>query len=79
MPALFYALTRPLLPAGVDHMICDMVVVYSALPAATLLPAYAIQYDPDERNQFEAAGICVVSTLLSTLTIPLWFYFLHQL
>ncbi len=79
MPIIFFLLTRLLLLLNIDPMICNMIVVYAALPTASLLPAYAIQYDPDPENQFSAAGACVISTLFSTLTVPVWYLILQNL
>lgn len=73
MPAIFFVFSRGLLLLGVEKLVCDIVVVFSALPAASLLPAYTAQYDPDPENHFTAAGTCVISTLLSTITLPIWF------
>ena len=73
MPALFYALFRPLLAVGLEKIIFQMVVVYCALPTSSLLPAYAVQYDPDPENQLNAAAASVWSVLLSAVTIPIWF------
>ena len=64
---------------GADPIIADMIVIYAALPTASLLPAYALQYDPDPENQFTAAGTCVISTLFSTVSIPLWHLLLQAL
>jgi len=72
MPALFVLLTRPLYSLGVDPMIIDMIIVYSAFPIASLLPTFILQYDPDPEVQFEAASITIIATLLSIVTIPFW-------
>lgn len=79
MPAIFFGLTRLLALTKIDPIIGDMIVIYSALPTASLLPAYTLQYDPDPENQFTAAGACVISTLFSTVTIPLWHTLLQVL
>ena len=79
MPAIFLGLTRLLLLTSIDPIIPNMIVIYAALPTASLLPAYALQYDPDPENQFTAAGTCVISTLFSTVTIPLWHLLLQAL
>ena len=73
MPLLFFLLTRPLMATGVDRIIVQMVVVYCALPTSSLLPAYAVQYDPDPDNQLNAAAASVLSVLLSAVTVPIWF------
>ena len=79
MPAIFLGLTRLLLLTPLDPIIANMIVIYAALPTASLLPAYALQYDPDPENQFTAAGTCVISTLFSTVTIPLWYLLIQAL
>ena len=49
-----------------------MVVIFTALPVASLLAAFTIQYDPAQDSQFEAAATVLLSTLLSAFTIPVW-------
>ncbi|MDD2956780.1 MAG: hypothetical protein PHD67_10805, partial [Oscillospiraceae bacterium] len=71
MPAVFFFLTR-LLP--LDPTLSNIVVIYAALPVASLLAAFTIRYDPD--SQFESAGSVLISTLLSAVTIPLWVHIL---
>lgn len=73
MPAFFFAVTRPAKAVGLDPMICNMIVIYSALPTAGLLPAYAMQYDSNPDNQFSAASACVLSALLAAPALPLWY------
>ena len=68
-PAIFLGIMM-LLP--VDPLIAKVVVVYTALPCASLLAAFTIQYNPDPRARMEAAGGVLLSTLLSAVTIPLW-------
>lgn len=72
MPLIFLALTRPLLMLGLDPVLCNMIVIYAALPCASLTAVYALQYEPDPDVQFEAAGSVFFATLLSTITIPIW-------
>ena len=55
-----------------DILILSVVLVYSSLPIASLIPAYTIRYDPDPRTQAEAAGALLYSTLLSMITVPIW-------
>lgn len=73
MPAFFFLVTRLAKNAGLNPIICDMIVIYSTLPTAGLLPAYAIQYDPSPDNQFNAASACVLSALLAALALPMWY------
>ena len=73
MPFIFLIVTRGLLAIGVEKLICDMMVIYSALPIPTLLAAYVMRYDPDPDNQFSSIGAIVISILLCTVTVPLWY------
>jgi len=72
MPALFLVPIRMLANIGVDPLICNIIMIYTALPIAALLPVYTMQYDPNEDNQLMAAGASAVSAMISTITIPLW-------
>jgi predicted permease len=76
MPALFFLLSRLLLMMGVEDLLCQIFVVYTALPVASLLPVYSIKYDPDPDNHLDAAGACILSVILSAVTIPVWFMLL---
>ncbi len=76
MPAIFFVLTRLLLLTGIDSMICDMIVIYSALPIASMTAAFTVQYDPDKNTQFIAAGSVFFSVLLSMITLPIWYMLL---
>jgi predicted permease len=71
MPAVFLGLTR-LLP--LDATISGLLVIFAALPVASLMAAYIIKYDPPA--QLESAGSVLISTLLSAFTIPLWAFIL---
>ena len=56
-----------------DPAVAKIVVVYSALPVASMLNAFTIQYDPGEPEaMLESAGSVFYSTLLCAVTIPLW-------
>lgn len=68
-PAIF---TGIMLLLPVEPLIAKVVVIYAALPCASLLAAFTIQYDPNPRDRMEAAGGVLLSTLLSAATIPLW-------
>ena len=76
MPALFFGVSRLLLMAGVDSLLCNMFVVYGALPTASLLPVYAVKYDPNPENQLHAAGVSMISVFLSAITVPIWYLLL---
>jgi predicted permease len=73
---LFFLLSRLFFMMGVDELLCQIFVVYTALPVASLLPVYSIKYDPDPDNHLDAAGACILSVILSAVTIPVWFMLL---
>ena len=73
LPMVFFGLTRIPLLLGVDPILCNMIVIYSALPCASLTAAYAVQYEKDPEVHFEAAGIVFFATLMSSITVPIWF------
>ena len=56
----------------VDALVAKIVVIYAALPVASLLAAYTIKYDPDPQARLEGAGSVFISLLFFALTIPLW-------
>lgn len=76
MPALLFGISRLLLFAGVDELLCNMLVVYGALPTSSLLPVYAMKYDPDPENHLRAAGVSMISVFVSAITIPIWYIIL---
>lgn len=76
MPALFFGISRLLLLAGVDELLCNMLVVYGALPTSSLLPVYAMKYDPDPENHLRAAGVSMISVFVSAITVPIWYMIL---
>lgn len=57
---------------GLKKELAQVVVIFSALPTASLLAAFTIQYDPDQEAQFEAAASVLLSCLCCAATIPLW-------
>ncbi|NCB63541.1 MAG: hypothetical protein EOM52_07995, partial [Clostridia bacterium] len=63
-PALFFG-AMLLLP--VDPLIAKVVVIFAALPVASLLAAFTIQYDPAPESCFLSAGGVLLSTLLSAV------------
>lgn len=72
-PAAFFGIAKLLLLFGVAEMPCQMFVIFAALPASSLMPVYAVKYDPNPENHLRAAGSGVISVLFSALSIPLWF------
>lgn len=69
LPALVLGLS---LLIGLEREIAQQVVMFAALPVASLLAAFTIQYDPDQETQFEAAAAVLLSTFFCAFTIPLW-------
>ena len=69
LPGLLLLLTR-LLP--VENQLSNLMVIYAALPISSMMAAFTLQYDPAPEAHFESAGVVLLSTLLSALTIPLW-------
>lgn len=76
MPALFFGISRLFLLLGVEKLLCDILVIYAAFPVASLLPIYAIRFDPEPENQLNAAAATIISVFLSAITIPIWYLFL---
>ncbi len=73
MPALFFGISRLLLLLNIDEILCQIFVIYAALPVASLMSVYALRYDPDPENHLMAAGTSAISVLLSAVTIPIWY------
>lgn len=71
MPALTIALLY-FLP--LDPLVAKVVVIFSALPVASLLAAFTIQYDPEPGARLESAGSVLFSIIACAVTIPLWAY-----
>jgi predicted permease len=69
LPGLFLALS---LLIGLEKELAQVVVMFTALPVASLIAAFTIQYDPNEETQFEAAAAVLLSTAFAAVTIPLW-------
>lgn len=69
LPGLILALA---LAAGLEPELAQVAVIFTALPVASLLAAFTIQYDPEEESQFQAAAAVLLSTLACAVTIPMW-------
>ena len=69
IPALFLALC---LLFHLEAELAQVVVIFAALPVASLLAAFTIQYDPSQESQFQAAAAVLLSTFFAAFTIPLW-------
>ena len=61
-----------LLPFNIDPLIVKCAVFYSAMPVATLIPTYVMQYIPDTESSTTAGVSVFLSTILSIATVPLW-------
>ncbi len=77
MPLLFLGILKLItLAVPLDPMVSSMVLVYTALPVSSLISAYTVQCDPDVSDQVEASGALLYSTVLSMLTVPVWYHVL---
>jgi len=56
----------------VDPLVAKTVVIYSALPVASLLAAFTIQYNPEPEAILESSGSVFFSIIACSITIPLW-------
>lgn len=54
------------------HELARPIVICSALPIASMMATFTIQYDPDPEAHFESAGAVLISTILAVATIPFW-------
>ena len=73
LPAVILALS---LLIGLERELAQVVVMFTALPVASLIAAFTIQYDPDQEAQFEAAAAVLLSAIFACVTIPLWSWLL---
>jgi len=73
LPALILGLSVLI---GLEKELAQVVVMFTALPVASLIAAFTIQYDPNQETQFEAAAAMLLSTVLACVTIPLWSWLL---
>lgn len=76
LPALFLVLV---LAIGLERELAQVIVIFGALPTASLLAAYTIQYDPSPEAQFEAAAAVLFSVIFAALTLPMWAWLLNLL
>lgn len=79
LPALFFGISRIMIAAGFDITIAKMMVIYTALPVASMMAAFTVKYDPDKETQFEAAGSVFLATIMSMVTLPLWYLLLEHI
>ena len=69
LPGIFYLL---LLPLPVSQEIRQVVTACAMLPSASLTASFTLRHNPNPDAQFDAAGLVLISHLLSIATIPLW-------
>jgi len=58
--------------AGLSPILLQCVVIYCAMPVASLLPTFVVRYQPDLDSETLAGALVFVTTILCVLTIPLW-------
>ena len=64
---------------GVDHEIIRSLNYYFAMPVPSFLPVFLLRYNPEDTTARSVGGYLVVlSTLLCTVTIPLWTLLLER-
>lgn len=69
VPAIFTGLA---LLFRIPAELASIAITFSALPVASLLATFTVQYDPNQEAQFEAAATVLFSTVFTVFTIPLW-------
>ena len=69
LPALVLGLC---MLAGLEKELVQVVVMFAALPVASLIAAFAIQYDSNRETQFEAAAAVLWTTVAGAITLPMW-------
>jgi predicted permease len=57
-----------------DPLVSKVVVVYSALPVASMLTAFTIEYCPESKARLQSAGYMLISVLMGVFTVPVWAY-----
>lgn len=57
-----------------EPLLAKVVVIYSALPVASMLTAFTIEYCPEPKAKLQSAGYMLISILLGVVTIPIWAY-----
>lgn len=71
-------LLMPLLTIGVllllpiEPLLSKVIVIFAALPVASLTAAFTLQYDPEPEAHLESAGAVLSSVIACALTMPLW-------
>lgn len=69
IPLVIFALCRLL---HLPELYTMMMVLYSALPVASLTSTYVLRYDPDPKAQLDGAGFVFVSTLMAAVSMTLF-------
>lgn len=71
-------LIMPLITIGIllllpiEPLLKKVIVVFAALPVASLTAAFTLQYDPEPEAHLESAGAVLFSVLACAVTMPLW-------
>lgn len=82
LKAIGIMLIRNLLLPGLVFLFCricsfsatitQVAVMCAALPVGTLLATFASKYDGCEQSRYESVGAVILSTMFSSITIPIW-------
>lgn len=62
-----------------DPLVAKTVIIYSALPVASMLAAFTIQYNESPDARLESAGGVFYSVAACAVSIPLWAYIAEKL
>ncbi len=57
---------------GIEHDLMCVAVTFAALPCASLMPSFAMQYSNDEVSAAMGSVAVFVSTILGIATLPIW-------
>lgn len=58
----------------IDPLVKKVVLIFNALPVASMIVGFTIQYDPEPGAKLESAAGVFLSILFFAVTIPLWSY-----
>ncbi|MFB0921300.1 MAG: AEC family transporter [Oscillospiraceae bacterium] len=62
-----------------DPLVAKTVIIYSALPVASMLAALTIRFEPSPEARLESAGAVFYSVAACAVSIPLWAFLAEQL
>lgn len=71
-------LVMPLITIGIllllpiEPLLSKVIVIFAALPVASLTAAFTLQYDPEPEAHLESAGAVLFSVIACAVTMPLW-------